>query len=122
VKVVIGLGLASTATPEDVGTALATTVTAARCTWKDVVEIATIDSRRDHPALARLNVPVRFLSAPALAAVRVPHPSTAVEWATGTASVAEAAALSASGARALLVPKHCTPSVCTAAARLDDPP
>ena len=121
-KVVIGLGLTSSATPEDVGTALATTVAVARCTWKDVVEIATVDSRRDHPALARLSVPVRFLSAPALAAVRAPHPSAAVEQATGTASVAEAAALSASGARALLVPKRCTPSVCTAVARLAEPP
>jgi cobalamin biosynthesis protein CbiG len=120
-KVVIGLGLASTATPEDVGTALATTVAVARCTWQDVVEIATVDSRRGHPALARLTVPVRFLSAPALATVHVPHPSGAVERATGTASVAEAAALAASGAQVLLVPKRCTPSVCTAVARLDEP-
>jgi cobalamin biosynthesis protein CbiG len=122
VKVVIGLGLTSTASPEDVSTALATTLAVARCTWKEVVEIATVDSRRDHPALARLTVPMRFLSASALAAVRVPHPSPAVERATGTASVAEAAALSASGAQALLVRKRCTPSVCTAVARLDEPP
>jgi cobalamin biosynthesis protein CbiG len=122
VKVVIGLGLASTATPEDVGTALAATVAVARCTWQDVVEIATLDSRRDHPALARLSVPVRFLSARALAEVRVPHPSAAVERVTGTASVAEAAALSAAGAQVLLVPKRCTPSVCTAVARLAEPP
>jgi len=121
VKVVIGLGLASAATPEDVNAALATTIEAARCTWPEVVEVATLDSKRDHPALARLTVPVRFLSASALAGVRVPHRSAAVQRATGTASVAEAAALLASGARGLLVPKRCTPSVCTAVASLADP-
>jgi histidinol-phosphate aminotransferase len=122
VKLVIGLGLARSATPEDVNAALETTVEAARCTWPDVVEIATVDTKRDHPALAQLTVPVRFLSASALAGVRVPHPSVAVERATGTASVAEAAALWASGTLVLLVPKRCTPSVCTAAASLADPP
>ena len=119
-KLVIGLGLASAATREDVSAALATTIEAARCTWVDVVEIATLESKRDHPALARLPVAVRFLSAAALAGVRVPNPSAPVEQGTGTASVAEAAALSASGAVALLVPKRCTPTVCTAAARLAD--
>jgi cobalamin biosynthesis protein CbiG len=121
VKVVIGLGLASGATPEDVSAALASAIDAAHCSWLDVVQITTLESKRDHPALAGLTAPVRFLSASALAGVPVPHPSAAVEQATGTASVAEAAALSASGARALLVPKCCTPTVCTAVARLDDP-
>jgi cobalamin biosynthesis protein CbiG len=122
VKVVIGLGLASAATLEDVNAALATAVEVACCTWPEVVEIATLENRRDHPALACLTVPVRFLSASALAGVCVPHPSAAVERVTGTASAAEAAALSASGARVLLVPKRCTPRVCTAVARLPDPP
>lgn len=130
-RVVIGLGLSSTATPDEVSAALATAVHAARCGWPDVVEIATIDSRRGHPALASLDVqlggfgdggrrvPVRFYSAAELASVRSPHPSAAIQQATGTASVAEAAALVSSGAHELLVPKRCTQRVCTAVARIE---
>ncbi len=121
VQVVIGLGFTTAATATDVDVALADAVQAARCTWSDVAEIATLDSRRRHPALARLDIPLRFHSAALLASVRVSHPSAVVEQATGTASVAEAAALASSGARELLVPKRCTARVCTAVARIGGP-
>lgn len=115
-RLVIGLGLTGGATHAEVGAALACAVQTAGCTWRDVVEIATVESRRGHPALAQLDVPLRFYAASLLAGVRVPHPSPTVQHATGTASVAEAAALAASGADHLLVPKRCTAHVCTAVA------
>ena len=118
---VIGLGFTSTATPDEVNAALATAVRAALCTWPDVVEIATVESRRGHAALARVDIPLRFHPASVLAGMRIPHPSAAVARATGTASVAEAAALASSGACELLVPKCCTRRVCTAVARIGAP-
>lgn len=115
---VIGLGLANAATAHEVNAALATAVQVAACSWPDVAEIATVESRRGHPALARLGIPVRFHSAALLARVRVPQPSAAVALRAGTASVAEAAALVSSGARELLVPKRCTARVCIAVAQI----
>jgi cobalamin biosynthesis protein CbiG len=128
--VVIGLGFTSAATPAEVSAALAAALKAARCAWSDVVAVATLESRRGHPALRCLDAPsvlsargqravaVRFYSVAALAGVRTPNPSTAVAHAVGSASVAEAAALAASGADELLVSKRCTPRVCTAVARV----
>ncbi|WP_083884184.1 cobalamin biosynthesis protein [Nocardia higoensis] len=59
--------------------------------------LATLDRRGDEPGLlcaaAELRVPVRTFSAAELAGVEVPHPSECVAAATGTASVAEAAAV-----------------------------
>ncbi|MGW0117234.1 Rv2231c family pyridoxal phosphate-dependent protein CobC [Streptomyces sp. NPDC003327] len=61
--------------------------------------VATLDARVAEPGLvgaaAALGVPVRGFTAEELAAVRVPHPSSVPLAATGTASVAEAAALRA---------------------------
>ena len=67
--------------------------------------VATLDRRA---GLARqLGLPTRTYAADELAAVKVPHPSSAVATAVGTASVAEAAALLAAGPGAeLVVPKR----------------
>jgi cobalamin biosynthesis protein CbiG len=140
--VVIGLGFRLAATPAEVSAALARALADARCAWSQVVAIATLESRRGHPALGWLAdrkefsaaevgdaqgelraardrmVPLRFYSAAALASVRTANPSAGVARAVGTASVAEAAALASSGAPELLVPKRCTPRVCTAVARI----
>ncbi|MER5961655.1 Rv2231c family pyridoxal phosphate-dependent protein CobC [Streptomyces sp. NPDC002057] len=76
-------------------------------TRADVRSLATLDARAAEPgvvgAAAELGVPVRGFTAEELAAVSVPHPSALPLAATGTASVAEAAALLAAeggGARA----------------------
>jgi cobalamin biosynthesis protein CbiG len=116
--VVIGLGFRLAATPAEVSAALARALADARCAWSQVVAIATLESRRGHPALGEAAAPVRFFSAAALAGVRTANPSAGVARAVGTASVAEAAALASSGAPELLVPKRCTPRVCTAVARI----
>ncbi|WP_406057291.1 Rv2231c family pyridoxal phosphate-dependent protein CobC [Streptomyces sp. NBC_01077] len=71
-------------------------------TRADVRSLATLEARAAEPgvtgAAAELGVPVRAFTAGELAAVPVPHPSALPLAATGTASVAEAAALLAAGA------------------------
>ncbi|MZE54491.1 L-threonine-O-3-phosphate decarboxylase, partial [Streptomyces sp. SID5770] len=66
-----------------------------------VRSVATLDARAAEPGIAGaaavLGVPVRGFAAGELAAVSVPHPSARPLTATGTASVAEAAALLAAG-------------------------
>lgn len=92
---------------------------AAGLSASDVVELATLDTRADEPgiagAAAELGVPVRSWTAAALAAVRVPNPSGAPLAATGTPSVAEAAALA--DADELLVMKRKSASATCAVAR-----
>ncbi|MBD0709957.1 L-threonine-O-3-phosphate decarboxylase [Streptomyces sp. CBMA291] len=67
----------------------------------DVASLATLAARAAEPGITEaartLGVPVRGYTAGELAAVRVPHPSALPLAATGTASVAEAAALLAAG-------------------------
>ncbi|MGW6969853.1 Rv2231c family pyridoxal phosphate-dependent protein CobC [Streptomyces zaomyceticus] len=70
-------------------------------TRAEVRSLGTLDARAAEPgvtgAAAVLGVPVRGFTAGELAAVPVPHPSALPLAATGTASVAEAAALLAAG-------------------------
>ncbi|MET9726202.1 Rv2231c family pyridoxal phosphate-dependent protein CobC [Streptomyces zaomyceticus] len=70
-------------------------------TRAEVRSLGTLDVRAAEPgvtgAAAVLGVPVRGFTAGELAAVPVPHPSALPLAATGTASVAEAAALLAAG-------------------------
>ncbi|MFD2007537.1 Rv2231c family pyridoxal phosphate-dependent protein CobC [Streptomyces narbonensis] len=69
-----------------------------------VRSLATLDARAAEPGVAgagaELGVPVRGFPAGELAAVPVPHPSALPREATGTPSVAEAAALLTAGAGA----------------------
>ncbi|MFF2654791.1 cobalamin biosynthesis protein [Streptomyces sp. NPDC058045] len=85
-----------------------------------VAELATLRERAAEPGLtaaaARLGVPLAAYPAEVLARVAVPHPSTAVRAAVGTASVAEAAALARGGT--LLVAKTRSPRATCAVARL----
>lgn len=92
-------------------------------TRADVRTLATLDARAAEPGITGaaevLGVPVRAFTAEELAAVPVPHPSARPLAATGTASVAEAAALLAAGGGAsvgLLVPKRKTRRVTCALA------
>lgn len=69
--------------------------------------LATVGAKAGEPGLVRaaqrLGVPLRAFSATALEGIPVPHPAAAVRAATGTPSVAEAAALAAAGDGARLV-------------------
>ncbi len=75
-----------------------------------VAEVATIDRRRDHPAVLevsrRLAARLVTFGADELERVPVPNRSDQVKRAVGTASVAEAAAILASRGGKLLVPKQ----------------
>jgi cobalt-precorrin 5A hydrolase/precorrin-3B C17-methyltransferase len=74
-----------------------------------IAAVVSIDLKRDEPAVhalaAHLGVPARFFSAARLAVEQPPNPSSRVLAETGTPSVAEAAALAATGGR-LIVEKR----------------
>ncbi|RDG36054.1 cobalamin biosynthesis protein [Streptomyces corynorhini] len=105
---IVGVGARSGARAEDVLALIARTLREARLPPGRVVELATVASAALRPAIAgagaRLGVPVRGWPPELLAGVAVPNPSAAPLAATGTASVAEAAALMGGGV--LLVPKR----------------
>ena len=72
-----------------------------------VAGVSSIEAKGDEPALLQFcelrGWPLRLFSAPALASVAVPTPSEVVKAEMGTASVAEASALLASGESAQLL-------------------
>ncbi|MFD4373212.1 Rv2231c family pyridoxal phosphate-dependent protein CobC [Streptomyces sp. NPDC058486] len=108
----IGVGVRSGATEDEVlALVRAALAEAGGLPHARVRGLATLDARVAAPgivaAAARLGVPVTGFPAEELAGVAVPHPSEVPLAATGTASVAEAAALRAAGPGAvLLVPKR----------------
>ena len=73
-------------------------------------EIVSLDLKKDERGLcafaAKHDLPLRFFSAGELSQIPVPNPSLYVAREVGTPSVAEAAALKASGAKELLATKH----------------
>lgn len=93
---VAGLGLRTQAGPDDVLGLLDICLAMAELTRADLVALATIAYRQDHPALVEV---ARQLAVPILAlpvedlTVPVPNPSARVQKLTGLSSVAEAAAL-----------------------------
>lgn len=123
-RVVVGVGLTSAATMDNVRAAIETTLSVAGLAWEDVATIASTTRRRDHPGLLALIAEKRRLvlfEPSELAGVSVPNPSPVVGERAGTASVAEAAALLASGAAVLLVPKHVYDNVTVAVATVAAP-
>jgi cobalt-precorrin 5A hydrolase/precorrin-3B C17-methyltransferase len=106
-SLVVGVGLSTDARAEDLAEVVATALAEARLCSASVAEVATIDRRAAHEAVAALRLPVRAYGQAELSAVQVPHPSSRVAAAVGTPSVAEAAALLAAGPGAtLVVPKR----------------
>ncbi|WP_084495029.1 cobalamin biosynthesis protein [Nocardia shimofusensis] len=83
--------------------------------------LATLDRRGDEPGLLsaarELDIPVVTFSSAELAAIAVPHPSERVDAATGTASVAEAAAVLAARGGPLVRAKTVHAGVTVALAR-----
>ena len=103
----MGIGLATAAGTAEVaalvGDAVRDAARAAGLDSPEVIAVATISSKARDPAVVALGWPVVAYSADELAAVDAPHPSTRAHAATGTPSVAEAAALLAAGPGAELV-------------------
>src|SRR5207244_9017250 len=101
-SLVVGVGASSSPPPARVAGLVAEVLAEAGLARDSVAALATIDRRRDEPALTALGWPVRSFPAERLAGVQVPTPSPVVEAAVGTASVAEAAALLCGGPAAEL--------------------
>jgi cobalt-precorrin 5A hydrolase/precorrin-3B C17-methyltransferase len=102
-SLVAGIGTASDATEAEVAAALAEALRRRALAPESVGVVATIERRRDHPAVLGLGLPVRSFPAEDLATVVVPNPSDTVAAAVGTPSVAEAAALLEAGPGASLL-------------------
>ncbi|MFD8555025.1 cobalamin biosynthesis protein [Streptomyces fradiae] len=96
-SLVVGVGARRGVTAREVCDLVAAVLREAGRGPGDVVALATVAAKVGEPGLveaaARLGVPLRAHPADVLARVRVPHPSDAALAATGTPSVAEAAAL-----------------------------
>ncbi|MGY0464314.1 cobalamin biosynthesis protein [Kitasatospora sp. cg17-2] len=118
---VVGVGVRATAAETELLELVLRALDGAGLPADAVRALATLTGKGGHPAVraaaAALGVPVAEYPAGALAAVRVPNPSGTVGEAVGTVSVAEAAALAATGGGELLVPKQKTASATAAVAR-----
>jgi cobalt-precorrin 5A hydrolase/precorrin-3B C17-methyltransferase len=101
-SLVLGVGSSSGADPEALHRLAVETLAGAGLSIDAVGCVATVDRKAAEPAIvelaAALGVGLRTFPPEILAAVPVPNPSSVVESAVGTPSVAEAAALAAAGA------------------------
>ncbi|GCD38612.1 precorrin-3B C(17)-methyltransferase [Streptomyces chrestomyceticus JCM 4735] len=100
--IVAGVGARRGVPAAEVLTLVLDTLAAAGTVPEALTALATVDTKASEPGLtqaaARLGVPLLAYPAEVLAAVPVPHPSAAALTATGTPSVAEAAALTGADA------------------------
>lgn len=114
-EVVVGIGLRRGTSADTIRSALREGVAD-----HPIAGLATIARRRAEPGLlavaADLQVPLRSFSAEELSVVAVPNPGDRTRTAVGTASVAEAAALLATGGGPLVLPKRVVHGVVLAAA------
>ncbi|GCD46737.1 cobalamin biosynthesis protein [Streptomyces paromomycinus] len=100
--VVVGVGARRGVPAAEVLALVLDSLAAAGVPPEALTALATVDTKAAEPGLteaaARLGVPLLAYPAAVLAAVPVPHPSAAALTATGTPSVAEAAALTGADA------------------------
>jgi cobalamin biosynthesis protein CbiG len=105
----LGVGLQTSVSAEDLAGAIADVLRQTELDETQIVGLATIDRKANHPAIqtaiAQHNWQLRTFEPTELAAVTVPGPSVVVQDKVETASVAEAAAIAASGG-VLIVPKQ----------------
>jgi cobalamin biosynthesis protein CbiG len=123
---IAGVGCSRGAAEQDVAATIELALERGGLARGSLASLATLDRRLDEPGLvgcaSRLGLPLRGFSAEALAQVpRVPTPSAVVEAAVGTPGVCEPAALLASGATELVVPKVKTARATAAIARIPVP-
>nr|MDP9484372.1 precorrin-3B C(17)-methyltransferase [Actinomycetota bacterium] len=117
---VAGVGCSRGASEGEILNLLRNTLRDAGLSEKSVAALASVDLKADEPGLLgaaeSLGVPIRFRAAEELSRFEVPNPSSVVEGAVGTASVAEASVM-ATGA-ALLVEKEKSRAATVAVGRL----
>jgi cobalt-precorrin 5A hydrolase/precorrin-3B C17-methyltransferase len=99
----VGVGCSSDVTADEINDLIDTTMGQAGLDPAAIDRVATIRTRLDHPALRSLKRELIGFSAEELDAIAAPNPSAIVHKSVGTHSVAEAAALLASGADAELI-------------------
>ncbi|MEL6586085.1 MAG: precorrin-3B C(17)-methyltransferase [Pseudomonadota bacterium] len=120
----LGVGCARDADPEEVWANVEKVLSQAGIAPGAVASVNTLDLKLDEAAVnalgARLDRPVRAFTAQDLAGIDVPNPSDVVQAEVGTPSVAEAAALRASGG-VLVVPKRKTANTTVALAKAAQP-
>jgi cobalamin biosynthesis protein CbiG len=118
VTLVVGVGMSSSGAAAEVAELVHDALAGAGLAPSSVVAVATISSRAQEPAIVTLGWPVTAFSPEELKAVVVPTPSAVAQEASGTPSVAEAAALLAAGAGGeLVVPKRTSAHATVAIAR-----
>ena len=117
---VVGVGCSRGVGEDEILTLVSQTLEDAGLSVESVAALASIDVKSDEDGLleaaASLGVPLRFHAANELAVAEVPNPSTAVEKAVGTPSVAEASVV-VSGAE-LVAEKRKSPNATVAVGRL----
>jgi cobalamin biosynthesis protein CbiG len=105
----LGVGLQAAVSAEDLAGAIADVLLQTELGETQIVGLATIDRKANHPAIASIiaqhHWQLRTFEPSVLAAITVPSPSMVVQGKAQTASVAEAAALGASGG-VLIMPKQ----------------
>jgi cobalt-precorrin 5A hydrolase len=109
-SLVLGLGCDKGTPPDLVARGVCALLARHGLAPRSVRAVATIDLKRDEPALVeladQLGVPLATYGAAELDALPMPTPSSTVHKHVGTRGVAEPAALLAAGARELVVPKQ----------------
>jgi cobalt-precorrin 5A hydrolase len=110
-SLVLGVGCDRGSTPAMIERGVRMLLERHRLSIKCVKAVATIDKKSDEAAIIQLaeglGCPLQFYSANELdSTAGIENPSATVKKFVGTRGVAEPAALLASGAEALLVPKH----------------
>jgi cobalamin biosynthesis protein CbiG len=105
----LGVGLQTGVSAEDLAEAIAQALTQAQLTATQIIGLATIDRKANHPAIEAIIAQhywqLRTFEPSVLARITVPGPSIVVRQKVETASVAEAAAIAASGG-VLILPKQ----------------
>ena len=125
-SLVLGVGTSRGADSERLHRLVTDTLAAGGLSIDAVGCVATVDRKAGEPAIvelaAALGVELRVFPAEMLAGLPVPNPSSVVEAAVGTPSVAEAAALAAAGtAPTLVVEKRRSAEATVAVARRAGP-
>jgi cobalt-precorrin 5A hydrolase/precorrin-3B C17-methyltransferase len=122
-SLVIGVGASRGAPAAEIAELIAAGLADAGLARESVCALATVDLKATEPGIVDVaeanGWPLRTFPAEELARVTVPHPSEVVRAAVGTPSVAEAAALLATGTGAeLVLPKRVGAMATVAVARL----
>jgi cobalt-precorrin 5A hydrolase / precorrin-3B C17-methyltransferase len=119
-SLVVGVGCSRGVRAGEILALLARSLREAGLSEKSIASLASIEVKSDEAGLREaaeeLGVPLRFYAAEELSAIEVPTPSSVVEGAVGTPSVAEASVLA--GGAELLVQKRKSANATVAIGRL----